>query len=160
MLGRRLRRGILLTVFFILFVVLPLPVFAMHTRDVHDRDQVNQKSIQKIIVSNDRAEVINQYATGSNTKGKDDQKKEEIRSDEDDGNGSLGNEDNCSNEIIKASDSDWDDKDLQEKIEDKKLENENPQENFEDTVTNDQESENLYFNTSENQKIQNRKQNL
>ena len=152
MLGRRLRRGILLTVFFILFVVLPLPVFAMHTRDVHDRDQVNQKSIQKIIVSNDRAEVINQYATGSNTKGKDDQKKEEIRSDEDDGNGSLGNEDNCSNEIIKASDSDWDDKDLQEKIEDKKLENENPQENFEDTVTNDQESENLYFNTSENQK--------
>lgn len=152
MLGRRLRRGILLTVFFILFVVPPLPVFAMHTRDVHDRDQVNQKSIQKIIVSNDRAEVINQYATGSNTKGKDDQKKEEIRSDEDDGNGSLGNEDNCSNEIIKASDSDWDDKDLQEKIEDKKLENENPQENFEDTVTNDQESENLYFNTSENQK--------
>ena len=96
--------------------------------------------------------MINQYATGSNTKGKDDQKKEEIRSDEDDGNGSLGNEDNCSNEIIKASDSDWDDKDLQEKIEDKKLENENPQENFEDTVTNDQESENLYFNTSENQK--------
>lgn len=152
MLGRRLRRGILLTVFFILFVVLPLPVFAMHTRDVHDRDQVNQKIIQKIIVSNDRAEVINQYATGSNTKGKDDQKKEEIRSDEDDGNGSLGNEDNCSNEIIKASDSDWDDKDLQEKIEDKKLENENPQENFEDTVTNDQESENLYFNTSKNQK--------
>ena len=41
---------------------------------------------------------------------------------------------------------------MQEKIEDKKLENENPQENFEDTVTNDQESENLYFNTSENQK--------
>lgn len=152
MLGRRLRRGILLTVFFILFVVPPLPVFAMHTRDVHDRDQVNQKIIQKIIVSNDRAEVINQYATGSNTKGKDDQKKEEIRSDEDDGNGSLGDEDNCSNEIIKASDSDWDDKDLQEKIEDKKLENENPQENFEDTVTNDQESENLYFNTSKNQK--------
>lgn len=152
MLGRRLRRGILLTVFFILFVVPPLPVFAMHTRDVHDRDQVNQKIIQKIIVSNDRAEVINQYATGSNAKGKDDQKKEEIRSDEDDGNGSLGDEDNCSNEIIKASDSDWDDKDLQEKIEDKKLENENPQENFEDTVTNDQESENLYFNTSENQK--------
>lgn len=152
MLGRRLRRGILLTVFFILFVVPPLPVFAMHTRDVHDRDQVNQKIIQKIIVSNDRAEVINQYATGSNTKGKDDQKKEEIRSDEDDGNGSLGDEDNCSKEIIKASDSDWDDKDLQEKIEDKKLENENPQENFEDTVTNDQESENLYFNTSENQK--------
>lgn len=75
MLGRRLRRGILLTVFFILFVVPPLPVFAMHTRDVHDRDQVNQKIIQKIIVSNDRAEVINQYATGSNTKGKDDQKK-------------------------------------------------------------------------------------
>lgn len=152
MLGRRLRRGILLTVFFILFVVPPLPVFAMHTRDVHDRDQVNQKIIQKIIVSNDRAEVINQYATGSNAKGKDDQKKEEIRSDEDDGNGSLGDEDNCSNEIIKASDSDWDDKDLQEKIEDKKLENENPQENFEDTVTNDQESENLYFNSSENQK--------
>ena len=145
MLGRRLRRGILLTVFFILFVVPPLPVFAMHTRDVHDRDQVNQKIIQKIIVSNE-------YATGSNTKGKDDQKKEEIRSDEDDGNGSLGDEDNCSNEIIKASDSDWDDKDLQEKIEDKKLENENPQENFEDTVTNDQESENLYFNTSKNQK--------
>lgn len=152
MLGRRLRRGILLTVFFILFVVPPLPVFAMHTRNVHDRDQVNQKIIQKIIVSNDRAEVINQYATGSNIKGKDDQKKEEIRSDEDDGNGSLGDEDNCSNEIIKASDSDWDDKDLQEKIEDKKLENENPQENFEDTVTNDQESENLYFNTSKNQK--------
>lgn len=41
---------------------------------------------------------------------------------------------------------------MQGKIEDKKLENENPQENFEDTVTNDQESENLYFNTSENQK--------
>lgn len=41
---------------------------------------------------------------------------------------------------------------MQEKIEDKKLENENPQENFEDTVTNDQESENLYFNTSKNQK--------
>lgn len=101
-------------------------------------------------MSNDRIEAISQYATGSNAREDDDQKKEEVRLDKDDGN--LEDEDNCLNEIIKASNSDWDDKNLQEKTEDKKLENENPQENFEDTVTNDQESENLYFNTSENQK--------
>ena len=150
MLGHRLRRGILMTVFFILLVVSTFPVFAMQTRDVHDRDQVNQKIIRKTIMSNNRAETISQYATGSNAREEDDQKKEEIRLDKDDGN--LEDEDNCLNEIIKASNSDWDDKNLQEKIEDKKLENENPRENFEDTVTNDQESENLYFNISEDQK--------
>lgn len=150
MLGHRLRRGILMAIFFILLVVSTFPVFAMQTRDVHDRDQENQKIIRKTIMSNNRAETISQYATGSNAREDDDQKKEEVRLDKDDGN--LEDEDNCLNKIIKASNSDWDDKNLQEKTEDKKLENENPQENFEDTVTNDQESENLYFNTSENQK--------
>lgn len=149
MLGHRLRRGILMAVFFILLVVSNFPVFAMQTRDVHDRDQENQKIIRKTIMSNNGAEAISQYATGSNAREDDDQKKE-VRLDKDDGN--LEDEDNCLNEIIKASNSDWDDKNLQEKTEDKELENENPQENFEDTVTNDQESENLYFNTSENQK--------